>query len=96
MPPQAEQEDIVRRVGDELAPLSNAIDRLNGEIDLLREYRTRLVADVVTGKLDVREAAALLPDEHADEDRMDEGRRRIEADDLAAEDLDALTEEAQE
>ncbi len=40
---------------------------LNGlplrEIELLREYRTRLVADVVTGKLDVREAALRLPDE---------------------------------
>jgi type I restriction enzyme S subunit len=35
------------------------------EIELLREYRTRLVADVVTGKLDVREAAARLPDEAA-------------------------------
>ena len=33
------------------------------EIDLLREYRTRLIADVVTGKLDVREAAAELPEE---------------------------------
>ena len=33
------------------------------EIELLREYRTRLIADVVTGKLDVREAAAKLPDE---------------------------------
>jgi len=33
------------------------------EIELLREYRTRLVADVVTGKLDVREAALRLPDE---------------------------------
>ena len=31
------------------------------EIDLLHEYRTRLIADVVTGKLDVREAAAHLP-----------------------------------
>ena len=30
---------------------------------LLREYRTRLIADVVTGKLDVREAAAQLPEE---------------------------------
>jgi type I restriction enzyme S subunit len=29
----------------------------------MQEYRTRLVADVVTGKLDVREAAARLPDE---------------------------------
>ena len=28
-----------------------------------REYRTRLVADVVTGKLDVREAPERLPDE---------------------------------
>ena len=28
-----------------------------------REYRTRLVADVVTGKLDVREVAARLPNE---------------------------------
>ena len=29
---------------------------------LLNEYRTRLIADVVTGKLDVREAAAELPE----------------------------------
>ena len=29
---------------------------------LWREYRTRLIADVVTGKLDVREAAAALPE----------------------------------
>ena len=35
---------------------------LEHEISLLREYRTRLVADVVTGKLDVRAAAAELPD----------------------------------
>ena len=32
------------------------------EIDLLREYRNRLIADVVTGKLDVREATAKLPE----------------------------------
>ena len=30
------------------------------QIELLREYRTRLIADVVTGKLAVREAAARL------------------------------------
>jgi type I restriction enzyme S subunit len=45
--------------------LDGAISRLEREIDLLLEYRTRLVADVVTGKLDVREAAARLPDEEA-------------------------------
>ena len=31
------------------------------QIDLLCEYRTRLIADVVTGKLDVRESAAKIP-----------------------------------
>ncbi len=35
---------------------------LEREIDLLREFRDRLVADVVTGKVDVREAALRLPD----------------------------------
>lgn len=40
-----------------------SISLLEREIDLLREFRTRLVADVVTGKLDVREAASQLPDE---------------------------------
>jgi type I restriction enzyme, S subunit len=33
------------------------------EITLLREFRTRLIADVVTGKLDVRAGANRLPDE---------------------------------
>lgn len=37
------------------------------EIALLREYRTRLTADVVTGKLDVRAAAAKLPEQVPDE-----------------------------
>jgi type I restriction enzyme S subunit len=49
------------------------------EIALLRELRTRLIADVVTGKLDVREAAARLPEQDVDkvDDNVDEG----EADD---------------
>lgn len=47
----------------ELAGLNTAIARYEREIALLREYRTRLTADVVTGKLDVRAAAAQLPEE---------------------------------
>ena len=39
-----------------------AIGRIQREIELLREFRTRLTADVVTGQLDVREVAAILPD----------------------------------
>jgi len=61
----AEQEDLLKRIQTETRELGLAISRLNREIELLREYRTRLVADVVTGKLDVREAAARLPDEPA-------------------------------
>ena len=62
-PPHDEQLKIVKSIQVETADLDTAISRLNREIDLLREYRTRLVADVVTGKLDVREAATRLPDE---------------------------------
>ena len=54
-------------------PNDSAIVRARRQIELLQEYRTRLVADVVTGKLDVREAAALLPDDLEDEDPVDEG-----------------------
>ena len=60
VPPPAEQKQIVERVAVGTAPLTTAVSRLEREIELLREYRTRLVADVVTGKLDVREAAQQL------------------------------------
>jgi len=63
IPPRQEQIDIIKRVEGETSSIEIASSRLAREIDLLREYRTRLVADVVTGKLDVREAAARLPDE---------------------------------
>ena len=46
----------------ELRQFQVIASRLEREITLLREYRTRLVADVVTGKLDVREATERLPD----------------------------------
>ncbi len=47
---------------------------VNRGTDLVREYRTRLIVDVVTGRLDVREAAAALPevDLLAAEDDLDD------------------------
>ncbi|MWR20637.1 hypothetical protein GN074_08960 [Helicobacter pylori] len=45
------------------AKIDTAIAAARREIKLLREYRTRLIADVVTGKVDVREVAAQLPEE---------------------------------
>ena len=61
LPSIPEQQAILRRVETDLAPLNTAITRFEREIQLLGEYRTRLVADVVTGKLDVR--GVILPAE---------------------------------
>ena len=41
--------------------LGGALRRAQHEVSLVEEYRTRLIADVVTGKLDVREAVLTLP-----------------------------------
>ena len=62
-PPMEEQRMICAHLDGEVEKFRDAISRLEREIELLREYRTRLVADVVTGKLDVREAASRLPHE---------------------------------
>src|SRR5580704_10112277 len=62
-PPVDEQRRIVAQLDVDLFAVSTAISRLEKETELLREYRTRLVADVVTGKFDVREAAARLPED---------------------------------
>ncbi|MGK2953293.1 MAG: hypothetical protein ACSLEZ_13030 [Thiobacillus sp.] len=62
-PSFAEQMAVADFLDGELRQFQITVSRLEREIELLREYRTRLVADVVTGKLDVREAAARLPDE---------------------------------
>ncbi len=62
LPNMEEQALIVAWVAVTNSATDSAIDRAEREIQLLREYRTRLIADVVTGKVDVREAARLLPD----------------------------------
>ena len=62
LPPIEEQTAIVDYVGQATTNIDAAIGRAHREIELLGEYRTRLIADVVTGKLDVREAAADLPE----------------------------------
>ena len=57
-------------IEDELSSLVSAGEGLDTkrQIDLLREYRTRLIADVVTGKVDVRKAAAELPEDDVQDD----------------------------
>ena len=62
---------------------------------LLREYRTRLITDVVTGKLDVREAAAGLRDEIKEPEPFDETSALIDGEEEPSDDLDAVPEEAE-
>ena len=58
LPPLLEQNRIVSYLGKATSDIDTTIARARRQVELLHEYRTRLIADVVTGKLDVREAAA--------------------------------------
>jgi type I restriction enzyme S subunit len=62
IPPFAQQRSIYGQISNKVQNIGQAITDTNNQISLLREYRTRLIADVVAGKFDVREAAAKLPD----------------------------------
>ena len=68
LPPLPEQTAIVEYLDAQTAKLDTAIAAARREIELLREYRERLIADVVTGKVDVREVAAQLPEEPPEEE----------------------------
>lgn len=67
VPSISEQRHIMATIHDQTKHICTAIAENQREINLLREYHTRLIADVVTGKLDVREAAASLPEEAEEE-----------------------------
>ena len=60
LPPIEEQRQIGRAVAATIVQIDTTIRRTRRQIDLMNEYRTRLIADVVTGQLDVREAADQL------------------------------------
>ena len=62
LPPLDEQTTIVEHLEKATSDINAATSRAHREIELLKEYRTRLIADVVTGKLDVREVAFKLPE----------------------------------
>ena len=55
LPQKEEQTNIVNHVERSVSNIDAAIDRSRRQTALMEEYRTRLIADVVTGKLDVRE-----------------------------------------
>jgi len=92
LPPLEEQREILQLILKRSYELDRAIATGHREIALLREYRTRLIADVVTGKLDVREVAALLPDEADEQEPIDEIATIDNSDEEPTDDLDTVQE----
>ncbi|WP_394793858.1 restriction endonuclease subunit S [Armatimonas sp.] len=89
LPSSEEQKAIMTGLAKELSGVNTAISRLEREIELLREYRTRLIADVVTGKLDVRDVAMRLPEETPETDTLGESAAEEGESDFGEEPEDA-------
>ena len=90
--PPREQAAIANWIEEQVSGLDAIIGRAQREISLLQEFRTRLTADVVTGKLDVRAVAANLPeivepqliDEPIEGEELDETIDETEDEEVAA------------
>lgn len=67
-PPLKEQNDIVAYLRSALQPIDNAIGNITKIIEYLHEYRTRLISDVVTGQMDVRDV--VIPEYEAVEEEI--------------------------
>lgn len=94
LPPTVdEQQAIVAHIKMESTPLNDAISRTEDEIKLIREFRERQIADVVTGQIDVRswqpgpddistqEDLTALGDDGDDNDTTEEETDGLEQDD---------------
>ncbi len=78
LPPIFEQKKIVDQLDADVRGIAHLVEKFEKEINLIQEYRTRLISDVVTGKIDVRN----IP-----EDRIsfeEEFEANLEEDDLLA------------
>jgi len=83
-----EQNQLLAWINEKISPIIQQINKFKNEISLLQEYRTRLIADVVTGKLDMRAAAVELPEELDEEEKIDVEAFEPEEDDELEEALD--------
>lgn len=80
-PPYEEQCQIVCKIKEIEEKYRDLIAKINQEIDCLHEYRTRLISDVVTGQLDVRNIEVPdfeLVEEAADEAEEPEDEMEVE------------------
>ena len=79
LPPIKEQREILEHIQEKSAEIDQAITRAQREIELMREYRTRLISDVVTGQVDVR---GIEVPEVADEELLALEEDTADADDV--------------
>lgn len=89
--PFTEQREIVCLVEESTADLEQIMAVARSEISLIREYCTRLIADVVIGKLDVRKAAANLPEKIDEMEVLD--NELVEDEETTEEDREGEPEE---
>jgi type I restriction enzyme S subunit len=61
-PPLEEQKRIAKEIETATRDMNLSISRFDRQIELLREYRNRLIEDAVQGRCDVRKVAAILPE----------------------------------
>ena len=61
-----EQKRIADYLDKKTPIIDETIERLRKEIDLLEELRTKIIVDVVTGQMDVRDV--VIPEYSCDED----------------------------
>lgn len=54
IPPENEQQTIVEYIDNKSAKITSLITSLESEIDYLKEYKQRLIADCVTGQINVQ------------------------------------------
>ena len=62
LPSASEQLNILNHIENKRDAVDNAINQARQQINLMNEYRTRLIADAVTGQIDVRNATASVPE----------------------------------
>lgn len=89
-PPIEEQKTILAHIQAKTTEIDQAIIRAQREIELMREYRTRLISDVVTGQVDVR---GIEVPEVADEELLALEEDAADADAVIDDELEAEAEE---
>lgn len=87
-PPNEEKQAIIKFISDGIGKLDNTIFTTEKEIALTQEYRTALIAEAVTGKIDVR--AFVIPIVSPQEELYEEIEEEL---DMVAEDAESYENE---